>query len=110
MNAPVTTSPYAGARWWITRHAVAQWAERFDMTATDGDAVRTLAEVSRGAWDTGTETPDGRAVWMHDDHPRARFVVARPERRASGAWGLPTLVTVLPLEFAESRRARGMKR
>lgn len=65
MNAPVTTSPYAGARWWITRHAVAQWAERFDMTATDDDAVRTLAEVSRGAWDTGTETPDGRAVWMH---------------------------------------------
>ena len=69
MNAPVMTSPYAGARWWITRHAVAQWAGRFDRTATDDDAVCTRAEVSRGAWEPGTAPPGGRAAAAYGDPP-----------------------------------------
>lgn len=108
MNAPspgTVTAGLVGARWWITRHALARWRERYSPIVAPELAAAELAEVSRGAIDTGTETPRGRAIYMHPGHPSARFIVARePPPR------LDALVTILDAVVFEARDSRRRKK
>lgn len=74
--AGTVTAALADAVWWVTRHALERWCERYDATATPPDAAAVLARVSREAIDTGSETHNGRAIYLHPEWPHARFVVA----------------------------------
>jgi len=104
-EAPATvTASFAGARWWITRHALARWRERYAPVVAPEQAAAQLAEVSREAIDTRTETPRGRAIYVHPDHPTARFIVAR-ERPGR----LDALVTILDADVFVARDGRRRK-
>jgi len=103
--ASTVTASLAGARWWITRHALARWRERYAPVVAPEQAAAELAEVSRGAIDTGTETPRGGAIYMHPGHPTARFIVAR-ERPGR----LDALVTILDADVFVARDGRRRKK
>lgn len=108
MNAPspgTVTDGLVGARWWITRHALARWRERYSPLVAPELAAAQLAEVSRSAIDTGTETPRGRAIYLHPDWPTARFIVAR-ERPGR----LDALVTILDADVFVARDGRRRKK
>lgn len=103
--APSTvTAGFAGAQWWITHHALARWLERYSPDATPAVAAAQLAEVSRTALDTGTETRNGRAIYLHPNWPNARFIIAREPRPR-----LSALVTILDNLFIEAAIGRRKK-
>lgn len=105
MSAGSVSEAFVGAKWWITRHALARWMQRYAALSTPVDAAELLAEVSREAFDTGTETQRGRAIYMHPSFPTARFIVARERTGRRDA-----LVTILDAEVFEVRDGRRRKR
>lgn len=101
-----SVSWYAGAAWHITRHALDRWAERYAPDAPPEESARLLGRLSSEAIDTGVTTRDGRALYLHPEHPHCRFVVAA---RAPGETR-PTLLTIVDAPELRVRRDSGTRR